>query len=110
MTTISDPALEALWKNVLDRWDDEKAHAAFLDHCQNADQLVEAAVRYRGMAGDRERGEAAEKRLQGVAVLAMAKLESTRTTEPRGRSRVGSLLLIALFLAATILVLLYLRY
>ena len=110
MKSISDPALEALWKNVVDRWDDERAHGAFLDHCQNTDQLVEAAVRYRGMAGDHERGEAAEKRLQGVAILAMAKLESTRAKAAPGRSRVGSVLLIIFFLAASIILLLYLQY
>ena len=110
MSGISDPALEALWKNVLARWEDDKAHGAFLEHCQNTDQLVEAAVRYRGMAGDHERGAAAEKRLQGVAILAMAKLESTRTTRTQGRSRLGSVVLIVFFLAASVALLLYLNY
>ena len=79
---MSDAALEALWKNVVDRWDDEHTHGAFLEHCQNTDQLVEAAVRYRGMAGDRERGDAAQKRLQGVAILAMAKLGHDHDGDP----------------------------
>ena len=107
---MTDPALEALWKQVLDRWDDDKAHGAFLEHCRTTDQLVEAAVRYRGMAGDRKRGESAQKRLQGVAILAMSELESARTTHPPGRSRLGSLLLMAFFLAASITLLLYLNY
>ena len=105
---MSDPALEALWKNVLDHWDEDKAHGAFLEHCQNADQLVEAAVRYRGMSGDHERGETAKKRLQGVAILAMAKLESERTSRPRARRNLGSWLLVAFFVTATVLLLVYL--
>ena len=97
---MSDAALEALWKNVVDQWDDERAHGAFLEHCQTTDQLVEAAVRYRGMAGDRERGDVARKRLQGVAILAMAKLESSRTS-PGRRSRVLSMVVVLFFVAAS---------
>ncbi len=105
---MTDPALEALWKNVLDNWDEDKAHGAFLEHCQNADQLVKAAVRYRGMSGDHERGEAAKKRLQGVAILAMAKLESERTKRPRSRGGLGGWVLVAFFVTATVLLLVYL--
>jgi VIT1/CCC1 family predicted Fe2+/Mn2+ transporter len=99
---MNDPVLEALWKNVLDRWDDDRAHGAFLDHCQQADQLVEAAVRYRGMTGDRQRGSSAQKRLSAVGLLAVAKLEGTRTTEREARSHAGSLVLVVFFLAATL--------
>jgi hypothetical protein len=106
---MTSPALEALWKNVVDRWEDEQAHGAFLEHCQNTDQLAEAAARYRGMAGDRERGESAKKRLEGVAMLAMAKLEACRTSRAQPRtSRLGSLLLILFFIAATAALLAYL--
>jgi len=66
---MADAAFEALWKNVLDRWDEERAHGAFLEHCQVSDQLAEAAARYRGMKGDRERGAIAEKRLAGLRSL-----------------------------------------
>jgi hypothetical protein len=104
-------AFEALWKNLLDHWDEDKAHAAFLEHCRSSGQLAEAAARYRGMTGDRERGAAAQKRLQGVAVLAMAALESTRTARPETKSSLTSLVLILFFVAATfgLLLLLYLQ-
>jgi len=105
---MSDPALEALWKNVLDHWDDDKAHGAFLEHCQRSDQLVEAAVRYRGMKGDRERGEVAEKRLQGVAMLAMAKLEASRSTTREPETRRVAVFVALLFLLAALGLLLYL--
>jgi hypothetical protein len=105
---MSDAALEALWKNVVDHWNDDKAHAAFLEHCQSSDQLVEAAVRYRGMKGDRDRGPEAEKRLQGVALLAMAKLEAARSASRPSPRRTASLVLIGFFVFATLGLSLYL--
>ena len=110
MTNLPDPTLEDLWKKVLDEWDDDRVHGAFLEYCQTTDRLVEAAVRYRGMAGDRERAEAAKKRLQGVAILAMAKLESSRTARVPGRvGRVTGLLVLAFFVAATAALLVHLN-
>lgn len=105
---MADAAFEALWKNVLDRWDEERAHGAFLEHCQATDQLAEAAARYRGMKGDRERGALAEKRLAGVAIVALAKLEATRSPPNPVGSRVGALLLASAFGLATIGLLAYL--
>lgn len=105
---MSDPALEALWKNVLDHWDEDRAHGAFLEHCQRGGQLAEAAARYRGMTGDRERGETAKKRLNGVAVLAVATLEASRTPEPHVKRQAGALVLVVFFVAATLALLAYL--
>jgi hypothetical protein len=105
---MADPSFEALWKNVLDRWDEERAHAAFLEHCQATDQLAEAAARYRGMKGDSERGALAEKRLAGVAIVALAKLEATRSEPRRSGSRTVALVLATGFGLGTILLLGYL--
>ena len=102
---MADPVLEALWKKVLDNWEEDAAHGAFLEHCQSTQQLVEAAVRYRGMKGDRERGEVAEKRLKGVAILAMASLETTRSEKPRRTNRYTGIALIILFVIGSILLL-----
>lgn len=99
---IGDAALEALWKNVLDRWDDDKAHAAFLDHCQRSDQLAEAATRYRGMTGDRDRGTSAQKRLGAITALAFARLESSRSPPPAPRGRVTGLVLVVFFVLGTV--------
>jgi hypothetical protein len=107
---MGDAAFEALWKNVLDRWDDERAHGAFLEHCQATDQLAEAAARYRGMKGDRERGTVAEKRLGGIAIVALAKLEATRTRPRPAGQRVGTLLLATAFGLASIGLLAYLLW
>jgi hypothetical protein len=104
----ADPALETLWKNVLDRWDQDAAHHAFLDHCQRHESLDEAAVRYRGMKGDRERGPGAEKRLAAVLMLAMSKLEVSRVEPKTGSSLATKLVLILFFLVGSLVVLRYL--
>lgn len=99
---LVDPGIEALWAHVLDHWEDDKAHAAFLQQCDQLNQLPEAATRYRGMAGDHTRAEVAEKKLKAVAVLAMAKLESHRTAPPGGQPVVVTILAL-LFVGAAAL-------
>jgi hypothetical protein len=103
-----ETALETLWKHVLDHWDDEASHRAFLEHCREHDRLVEAAVRYRGMKGDRTRGELAQKKLTAITALAMARLEASRTREPKRASRAFGYVLVVLFLAGTVGLLAYL--
>lgn len=100
--------LEALWKNALDHWDDDAAHRGFLAHCQSHDLLAEAAMRYRGMRGDHERGQGAEKRLNAVLMLAMSKLEVTRTERKAASSVVTKVVLILFFLAGSLVLLAYL--
>ena len=99
---MTDPALEALWKRVLSDFDDEAAHGAFLDYCQQRDLLLEAAVRYRGMAADHVRGPVAQRRLQGITVLALSRLQTERTPDSRFSVTVVRLVLIALFVAGSI--------
>ena len=101
---MADPAFEALWKAVLDRWDDERTHGAFLDYCGASDQLAEAAARYRGMKGDRDRSQVAEKRLAAIGIVALAKLEATRSPPPRRRSIANLILAGSFGLAAVALV------
>jgi hypothetical protein len=101
-------ALETLWKHALDHWDDEAAHRAFLEYCREHDQLVEAAVRYRGMKGDHQRGALAEKKLIAITALALARLESSRSPDRRKPSRILGYVLVAFFIAATVGLLAYL--
>lgn len=75
-----DPALESLWSQVLQDWENERVHGAFLQYCQQTQALPEAAARYKQQVLHEERGAAAEKRLQAVALVAMASL----TREPAG--------------------------
>ena len=105
---VTDPVLEALWKQVLDDWDHDAAHHAFLDFCRSHEALDEAAVRYGGMKGDRDRGPGAQKRLSAVLVLAMSKLEVSRTEPKAASSALIKLVLVVFFLCGTLLVLTYL--
>lgn len=107
MSAARDPVLEALWKRTLDAWGDETAHTAFLEYCRSREQLVEAAVRYRGMAADRERAEVAGKKLKAVALLALTQLEASRSSHPNARPQRASYALLAFFLLATIGLLAY---
>ena len=105
---VGDETLEALWKNTLDHWEEDKAHSAFLSYCQESDQLAEAAARYKGMTADRDRGQSAQKRLQGIAMLAIARLEATRTRSYQARRQAGGMLLVVVFIAATVALIFYL--
>lgn len=105
---MTDPSLEALWKRVVDDWDNEAVHGVFVEHCQLTNQLLEAAVRYRGMAGDHVRGAVAQKRLQGIALLAVAQLETSRSPRQPGFATATRLALIVLFLGGSAVLLYFL--
>jgi hypothetical protein len=84
---MTDETLEILWKNVTDRWDDDSAHQAFLQHCQSTEQLGEAARLYAGVKRDAARSAAAKRRLEAVATLAAASLQASREPPPAVRPR-----------------------
>jgi len=98
---MPDPTFETLWNNVLDRWDEEAPHALFLQHSQMTEQLAEAAARYAGMRGDRERGETAKKRLEAVTLLATSSLFAARTERPRALPKWFTVVVLLLFSALT---------
>jgi hypothetical protein len=103
-----DPALDALWKRVLDDWEDDGVHSAFLEYCQRSDRLVDAAVRYRGMSGDRVRAQVSEKKLKAVALLAMTRLEVARLGDRRTPNRAAHYVLLVAFVLAIFGLLAYL--
>jgi hypothetical protein len=94
---MPDPTFEALWKNVVDNWDNDKAHGQFLQHCESTEQLAEAAARYTGMSGDRARGEAAKKRLEAVTLLATSSLIATRSERTPGLPKWFTVAVLMLF-------------
>lgn len=98
-SSAREAAFETLWSHVLKHWDDDKAHVAFLEHCQQNDLLLPAAKRYRSLAGHERYGPEVERRLRGITALAMAKMESTRTT-PSGAKRQAGRLVGAIFVVA----------
>ncbi len=77
-----DPVLDALWSRVVDCWDDEKVHAAALDHAVRAHALPDLAGRYRALVGDPAKGETAKKKLDGIVVAATNMLWAMKTPKP----------------------------
>jgi hypothetical protein len=77
-----DPVLDALWARVLDAWDDDKPHAAALDHALRAQLLPELAGRYRELVDDPEKGALAKKKLDAIVVAATQMLLSMKTPKP----------------------------
>jgi uncharacterized membrane protein len=94
--TSPDPAVDALWKQVEEDFEDERRHRAFLESAQGAGQLALAASRYRQAAeDDPARREAVERRLEQITVLALAQLDSLKA-ERVARRRLGPGFLIVL--------------
>ncbi|NUP11310.1 MAG: hypothetical protein HOW73_35130 [Polyangiaceae bacterium] len=121
---MSDP-LDVLWAHVLDTWDDDKRHQAFLAYCVDHGTLAEAAARYRKVAeasseadvvsmggvhgsGYRDlasRRDDAKKRLAAVALVAMSALDNQRTQPNTSRMMFGFKVFAGLFLLASLLAL-----
>jgi hypothetical protein len=74
-----DPVLEALWKRVLEAWDEEGRHAAFIDHALRTQRLAEAAGHYRALAEDPQRGALARKKLEAIVLAATQMLMAQQT-------------------------------
>jgi hypothetical protein len=77
-----DPVLEALWKRVLEAWDDEKAHGALIEHAVREQRLPETAGRYRALVDDPERGAVAKKKLDAIVLAATQMLMAMKTPKP----------------------------
>ena len=82
-----DPLGEALWAKVLEDWDDDARHSAFVTHCQLEQRLGAAAARYRAVAEDGEayrsaanRAEDAKKRLVGITTLALMTMQANASS------------------------------
>ncbi len=104
---MPEPDLEHAWQGVLDRWADDAAHQAFLDLCVATDRLAAAAARYRSLLAAPDRREQAARRLEAVALLAVTRLEATRTPAPRLRLQGAALALVVLLLATALALVAY---
>jgi hypothetical protein len=118
--------VDALWSKVLEEWEDDKRHKAFLSACAAGGVLAEAARRYRAIAEPRggslvsnpsekeddsespyrvlsSRREDAKKRLAAITVLAMSNLEASRSNDEAPRLQKGLRVFAALFLLAALI-------
>jgi hypothetical protein len=78
----ADPVLEALWRRVLDAWDDDKAHSALIDHGLRTQALPELAGRYRALLEDADKGAVARTKLDAIVIAATQMLWSMKTPAP----------------------------
>lgn len=75
----ADPIFEALWSRVVEAWDDDKTHAAVLDHALREQRLPDLAGRYRALENDAAKGERAKKKLGAIVVAATQMLFAMKT-------------------------------
>jgi hypothetical protein len=67
VSQLADPALEALWQQVVNSWDGEETHRSFLDACAISNNLAYAASCYRTMKTQcSEREEHCNRQLQAA--------------------------------------------
>jgi hypothetical protein len=82
MNDARDPVLDALWERVLSAWDDDRSHAALLDHALRTHALPEIAGRYRALANDAHKGDIAKRKLDAIVIAATQMLMSMKTPKP----------------------------
>lgn len=99
---MDSDALDVLWQHLTENWEDEKAHAAFLEQAQHAGRLLEAATRYRDASADPTRADEATRRLKTITTLAMTQLSNARTTPAQAKRRAGAVAFVLVSLALTI--------
>lgn len=74
-----DAIFEALWKRTLEAWDDDKPHAALLEHALKSEKLPDLAGRYRALKDDPEKGARAQKKIDGIVIAATQMLMAMKT-------------------------------
>lgn len=82
--------LEEAWSRVLAAWDDPESHRRFLVLCDVTGRLAAAGRRYRAVRdADPARRAEAERRIDEVLRMALARLEAAEKTPPsKARSRI----------------------
>ncbi|MBW2454200.1 MAG: hypothetical protein JRI68_06810 [Deltaproteobacteria bacterium] len=92
MSDAADEAIaEALWRKVTDDLESDEAHQKLVEHFRGRGELAEAARLYREHKeeldpdDDAETIEGIDQRLSGIAILAIAQLDVTKTeAKPHG--------------------------
>ncbi len=74
-----DAIFEALWKRVLEAWDEDKPHHAILEHALKSEKLPDLAGRYRALKDDPDKGARAQKKIDGIVVAATQMLMAMKT-------------------------------
>ena len=78
--------VDALWTNLLEAFEEDRRHQAFLAYCRETQALDRAAKRYREHAANEavsaEHRSIAEQNLKAITVLAMAQFSSMPREKP----------------------------
>ena len=74
-----DAIVEALWKRVLEAWDDDRPHQAALSYALQNERLPDIAGRYRKLLDDPEKGARAKKKIDAIVIAATQLLMATKT-------------------------------
>lgn len=81
-----DAIFEALWRRVLEAWDEDKPHQAILEHSLKSEKLPDLAGRYREIKErDAAKRERAQKKIDGI-VLAATQMLMAMKTPPRTKT------------------------
>jgi hypothetical protein len=83
-----DDPLAVAWSTLLDRWDDDAGHKAFVALATSLQRLPEAARRYRALVDDPSRGARAKRGVDAVLAAAMATM-TPRVRQPVRPIHVG---------------------
>jgi hypothetical protein len=101
-----DAIFDSLWARVLETWDDDKPHQAFLDYAIRTQRLPDAAGRYRAQKDaakdDPARAARAQKKLDGIVIAATHMLMAMKT--PPGRTQVPPWITLSVFGIVMVLV------
>ncbi len=116
MTPTQRAVAEALWRHVDEDFSADKAHQAFIGHCQQHGDLAFAAQHYRrrlssAQASRPNEAEHIERRLKSIASLSLAGLNSQppQALPGQGLKRAITVVAALFFLAAVAVLLVALR-
>lgn len=103
-----EPLLDALWKRVLEAWDEDKPHQALLEYALRAQKLPDVAGRYRAIKeSDPEKATRAQKKIDGIVIAATQLLMATKSAPEQYKMSPTTT---ALLFAATLLFLAWLGH
>lgn len=74
-----DVVFDALWKRVVENWDDDKPHQAILKFAIDTERMPDLAGRYRKLRDDPDRAARAQKKIDGIVIAATQMLMSMKT-------------------------------
>jgi hypothetical protein len=77
-----DAAGEALWRQVVEAWDDRERHDRFVEHCFATMRLVVAAARYCARLVEQPEDATARQMSARIAMLAAQALRPTAPPQP----------------------------